>query len=258
MKRHLSQKVLASPPFSPGQSLAGQHLEFMPTDSRESLETLCAVQEYRDYFQQQGWLEPWAISYKINSAGFRCEELDPDASNLVALGCSYTMGIGLPLKDLWPNLVGQALQLRVCNLSWGGVSADCCYRWAEYWIPLLRPRLVVMFTPPADRFELHMSAGSVPVENFMPHSEAESASYLRAYLRHYYGNEQNSQINRRKNQAALRGLCAQYQVPCQIYNCDEWMNLTREEIGYARDRLHGGPLAHQRFAHKVIEDHGQI
>jgi lysophospholipase L1-like esterase len=245
-------------PYHAGQNLAGQHLEFLPTDSRDSLERLCAVEEYRAYFQQQGWLEPGAISYRINSAGFRCEEFDPLAPNLLALGCSYTIGLGLPLQDLWPSLVGQALQLRVCNLGWGGVSADTCYRLAEYWIPCIRPRLVVMLTPPVDRFELHMATGSIPVENFMPQSEAESAPYVQQYLRHYYGNEANSQINRRKNQAALRSLCDQHGVPCQIYNCDEWMNLTREQIGYARDRMHAGPPGHQRLADQIIRDHGQI
>ena len=51
-------------------------------------------------------------------------------SRLVAFGCSYTFGVGLPdiyprtsglPSDMaWPNLLGQQLNFEVCNLSSGG------------------------------------------------------------------------------------------------------------------------------------------
>lgn len=245
-------------PWHPGQSLRCKSFDFMPSDSREIFEMNLQVPEYREYFRQQGWIEAGAITYEINSEGFRGREFDTNADNLVALGCSYTMGIGLPWHCLWPTLVGQRLGLSVCNLSWGGISADTCYRLAEYWVPALRPRLVVMLTPPLNRFELHTTSDSIPVENFMPNCESVNWDDVKPFLRHYWTANQNSDINRRKNQWALRGLCHDLGIPCLIYNCETWMGRRREDVGYARDRLHGGPPAHRMIAETVEHDYAAI
>ena len=175
--------------------------------------------------------------------------------NLVALGCSYTMGLGLPVHTVWPSLVASALGLQPYSLAWGGISADTCFRLADYWIPYLKPKLVVMLTPPMDRFELCMASGSTPIETFVPNSLAESAGFMEPYLKHYYSNDQNSELNRRKNQLAIRAVCAANAIPCLIYDVERYMSGSREELEYARDRLHAGPLGHRLFAAKVLEDH---
>ena len=71
-----TMRQFKNPPWHPGVHHAGTTAEFMPTDTKESFETFCQVPEYLEYFKQQGWLEPGAITYKINSHGFRCEEID--------------------------------------------------------------------------------------------------------------------------------------------------------------------------------------
>ena len=81
-----------------GNYLANTEQEFLPTDTRAHFEKLCETQEYREYFRAHGWLEPGAITYKINSQGFRCDEFAADTNCIVALGCSFTMGIGLPIE----------------------------------------------------------------------------------------------------------------------------------------------------------------
>ena len=69
-----------------GTKSAGQTLKWMPTDSEENFQRLVQVEEYREYFCSKGWLEPDAITYRINSEGFRSEEFDPAADNLVEVG----------------------------------------------------------------------------------------------------------------------------------------------------------------------------
>ena len=160
-----------SPPWHPGIYYAGQTLDWMPTDTKEIFEQLMQDPVHQEYFANLGWLEPGAINYKINSYGFRAEEFVEGQPCIVALGCSYTVGIGLPYKDIWPTLVGNALGLPVYNLAWGGSSADTCFRMARYWIPKLTPVHVLMLTPPESRIELVMSQGnSPPVEVYLPMS----------------------------------------------------------------------------------------
>jgi hypothetical protein len=170
-----------NPPWNPGVHNAGTTADFMPTDTKESFEKLCQVPEYREYFRQQGWLEPGAITYKINSHGFRSDEID-DRDCMIALGCSFTIGIGLPVESTWPQIVGKALGLVPYTMAWGGTSADTCFRLAEYWIPQLKPKAVFMLTPPPSRFELIRASGVPPIENYMPQSESRSASEIDSFF----------------------------------------------------------------------------
>lgn len=240
-------------PWHPGMHSANTVSEWMPTDTKESFERLCQEPEYREYFRQQGWLEPGAITYKINSHGFRCDEFD-DRDCMVALGCSFTIGIGLPVEVTWPQLVGRQLNLVPYTMAWGGASNDTCFRLAEYWIPRLKPKAVFMLSPPPSRFELIRASGQPPIETYMPQSESRSASEIDSFLKHWHTMEENSRLNQKKNKLAIQAMCAHWTIPCFIYDAFDHMAMSREEIGYARDRMHGGPGGHQRLAERMLDD----
>jgi lysophospholipase L1-like esterase len=242
-------------PWHFGTYHAGTDSEFLPTDTRAHFEKLCETQEYREYFRAHGWLEPGSITYKINSQGFRSEEFTHNTDCIVALGCSFTVGIGLPIESTWPALVGQALGIKVYNLAWGGNSADTCFRLAEYWVPRLKPKAVFMLAPPESRFELLLAAGPHKVEVFMPAAEiADNHGNYADYLKHWYGASENSRLNHKKNKLAISALCNDLDTPCQIYNANDYMAWSREEVGYARDRMHAGPKGHQLLAERIIHD----
>ena len=245
-----------NPPWHPGVHNAGTTSEFMPTDTKEGFEKLCQVPEYREYFRQQGWLEPGAITYKINSYGFRCDEFD-DRDCMLALGCSFTIGIGLPVESTWPQIVGRQLGLVPYTMAWGGTSADTCFRLAEYWIPRLSPKAVFMLAPPPSRFELIRASGVPPIENYMPQSESNSASEIDSFLKHWHTMEENARLNQKKNKLAIRAMCAKAGVPFLVYDAFDHMAMSREEIGYARDRMHGGPGGHIRLAERMLNDYSK-
>lgn len=242
-------------PHHYGINSANQEFDFMPTDTKENFEKLCEVEEYREYFRNFGWLEPKAITYKLNSHGFRSEEFLPDQDCIVALGCSFTVGIGLPIESVWPSLVGQALGKKVYNLAWGGNSADTCFRMAEYWIPALKPKAVFMLAPPKARFELLLDSKMQPYEIFMPSNEVSFGhDRYGEFLKHWFSNDDNVNINHKKNKLAVQALCDNLNIPCQIYNADEHMAWSREEVGYARDRMHAGPKGHKLLAERMLDD----
>jgi len=245
-----------NPPWYPGINSANTISEFMPTDTEESFNKLCQVPEYLEYFRQQGWLEPGAITYKINSHGFRSDEID-DRDCMIALGCSFTIGIGLPVESTWPQIVGKQLGLVPYTMAWGGISADTCFRLAEYWVPQLAPKAVFMLTPPPSRFELIRATGYPPIENYMPQSESRSASEIDSFLKHWHTMDENARLNQKKNKLAIRAICAELSIPFFAYNAFDHMAMSREEIGYARDRLHGGPGGHTRLAERMLNDYSK-
>lgn len=103
------------------------------------------------------------VSYDFNSAGYRREELDPQASfRVCVLGESHATGTGIPFECTFGQRLkahlSAALDLpetavNVVNLSAGGTSADYCIRTLIRQIDIVRPDLVLLNMPAADRME---------------------------------------------------------------------------------------------------------
>jgi hypothetical protein len=237
-------------PWHVGVRYAGQTLDWLPTDTEENFQQLLCNSEYREYFRSKGWLEPGAITYRLNSDGFRSEEFDISASSIVSLGCSYTVGIGLPETSTWPYLVSQATGLKNYNLAWPGISADTCFMLASHWLPVLRPRWVVMAAPPKHRFDLITEDPTTPHETYMPGNQANTDNFVKTW----FLNDRNADLNNSRNRLAVQGLCVELGIKCLTYNAHDWFAKSREEVEYARDRMHAGPLGHRLFAEKIIDD----
>jgi hypothetical protein len=250
-------KTFENPPSHFGQYLANQELEWLPTDTKENYEKLIQDPGHQEYFANLGWDKPGAITYKFNSYGFRADEFDHEPC-MVALGCSYSIGIGLPDEVTWARQTATALGLKCANLSWGGYSADSCFRLAEYWIPKLNTKYVCMLVPPRSRIELLLdeeilTTRQLPVEVFMPQSQSLLFTPSDTYLKHWFLNDENAKINQRKNILAVRQLCADLNISCTVHNAEEHMWWNRETIGYARDYMHGGPNIHNILTKKFVE-----
>lgn len=243
-------------PWHFGLKYAGQAYEWLPTDTEENFQRLMQESEHRQYFHSKGWDQPGAITYKINSHGFRSEEFDPTAASLVSLGCSYTIGIGLPETATWSHLVSQAAGLKNYNLAWGGTSADTCFMQAQYWLPRLQPKLVVMVAPPKHRFDLISEDPARPHNTYMPSHELlhTTSADNDIFVKTWFLNDRNAELNSSRNRLAVQGLCADLGITCLTYDAHEWFAKSREELEYARDHMHAGPRGHQLLAERIIHD----
>jgi hypothetical protein len=116
-----------------------------------------------------------------------------------------------------------------------------------------------MMAPPCSRFELLLDP-----EQLLPHQNPKqifevvmlaSRSALvtdSPLIKHWFGNQENHRLNNRRNCLALQALCDELDIPCVVDNVDHHMWWSREELGYARDFMHGGPPAHQKIAEHVL------
>lgn len=102
-------------------------------------------------------IERAEYSYKWNSDGFRSVEF-ADKPEIIALGCSITLGQGLPVNLIWPELLKHKLQQNglnysVANLGDHGASAvslisnlfSMLYKY-EY-----KPKYIICNFPPMNR-----------------------------------------------------------------------------------------------------------
>ena len=239
-----------TPPWHSNIKLTpGKIHQWWPTDTEESFNRMMQDPVHRAYFQEKEWDKPETISYKLNSNGFRSEEFDPRADNLVALGCSFTMGIGLPYSDLWPSRVAQALNLKACNFGWGGASSDQCFRLAEYWIPHLTPKLVVLLNHPRGRMEVVINQKTGETDTVMPMD-----NHPDPFVKKWLSADENQRLNNLKNRLAIEAICNQLNIPFLAYEADTWMSRSREEAEYARDHLHAGPRGHETFTERILND----
>lgn len=239
--------------FRNPNSYRNKTLDWLPTDTNERFQESMQTPKFKEYIQNLGWDQPEAITYKFNSNAFRSAEFDPAADNLVALGCSFTMGVGLPIQSVWPSLLGHALNLQVCNLGWGGFSADACFRVAEHWIPYLNPKLVVFLVPDRARLEIIVDEKNGNTFDLMP-ANFEHHPHLNEFIKYWFGQDENSRLNNKKNQLAVEAICYQLGIPILCYEVSQEM-IRSTRLSFARDLSHAGPGTHKKFTEKIINDY---
>jgi hypothetical protein len=107
----------------------------------------------RNLLEQNNWAGT-VIEYHANSWGFRSSvEFDhvPEPC-IVALGCSFTFGVGLHEHQTWPSVLGERLGVRVVNLGMPGHSIDLNSLWLTMeGDAILNPVAVCVLEPPNGR-----------------------------------------------------------------------------------------------------------
>jgi len=85
------------------------------------------------------------ISYRYNSRGFRDSEWPEDLSDVVwCVGDSFTVGIGQPFEETWPQVLESKLGKRCINVGEDGCSNDTMSLRIQEICKLHSPKLIVV------------------------------------------------------------------------------------------------------------------
>ncbi len=91
------------------------------------------------------------VLYRFNRLGYRAPEFDAEAEiRVVAIGCSYVLGLGLPEADLFHERFAARLRAElsksvvVWNLGRAGASNDYIGRLLHLAVPRLDPHVVLI------------------------------------------------------------------------------------------------------------------
>jgi hypothetical protein len=218
------------------------------TDTLELYEkNLKSVESFR-MLKSQGWIDS-VIEYSYNSHGFRCDEFDNRPSAL-ALGCSFTEGIGLHLDQTWPTQLSHMLDLPVWNLGSGGGSIDTSFRMLDHYIQRLNLKFVFMLTPSAARFEycdIHNGFPIMSIGNLENHE-----SFAKEWLAQTF----NADYNTKKTMLAMQKLCEDQDIPIFTHSSESAIvgNYKCDQIDLARDLMHRGTV-YQKYVADIM--HGQ-
>jgi hypothetical protein len=96
------------------------------------------------------------ITYERNSSGHRCNEIEEvDFDNyILAVGCSFTEGIGLELDKTYVSVLAKILKCDYYNLGVGGSGIDVMFHNLFVWVASQpkKPKLIIVQWPSTERF----------------------------------------------------------------------------------------------------------
>jgi hypothetical protein len=206
-----------------------------------------------------------SITYRFNSLGYRCPEFEVEADlRIVAVGCSYVVGAGLPQPAIFHELFAERLRREsakkvvLWNLARDGASNDYISRLLYLAIPRLDPHLVLVnFTHGARREYVSVQGNWISyTPMFTPADEVTLGIYGHFAA---LSSPLDDQLNLFKNYKAVELLLAgrpwlfSHAMPQEFEPVAAYMNLSRyagplPTADKARDGRHPGPESHRRLA----------
>jgi len=249
-------------------------VEWCGMDSKENFDENIKDANKSKIIRDMGFDKPGCITYTYNSRGFRDREFDHTPSG-IALGCSFTQGIGIPAKHTWPSQLSNMLKTNIWNLGVGGGSSDTAYNLLEHYLDELNVQFVVLCAPFMARFEFFRGEEPVRIignnlvdqrwyDSFLKDcfaTEKNSLTNLKkkvleiqpdqqlydSFTKEWFATEKNSLINQKKNKLAMQQMCYQRNIP--FYHLHVATDFRFDKA--ARDCTHSGIDSNLEFAVKM-------
>jgi hypothetical protein len=202
--------------------------------------------EHRAYWDEN------QFSYDLNSYGFRCDEFEENQESILFLGCSITLGYGMPKEKSWTHLVAQSLGLKEYNLGVGGGSLDCAFKLYNAWQPIIKAKHTVLLIPPAPRFEIFANGLYHTIGSWIKLNPAHmgfTSSVVENYV-DMLTNDEYMQTLKDRNCHAIKNLARETNSNLIIKDSADVSNNENEIKG--RDGTHPGPAWHERLAKMVL------
>ena len=203
-----------------------------------------------------------SITYDFNSHGFRTREfeLNSHKKNVLFLGCSHTMGVGLRDTEVWTHHVTQIFdetEYNCYNLGIGGSGGDTVARLLTNSINYIHPTVVFVLWPSAARFERYYQSESQTwiIPQILTEQPRDIVNlYSDAHCHNLYC----------KNKLVVDLLKRLYNFETVSLNdTDVILEVTKKlyprkvALG-ARDCQHWSPIVHQDIADLMIQQYKEI
>jgi hypothetical protein len=184
---------------------------------------------------------PDNIVYKFNSMGYRTSE-KYCGNEILAIGDSFTLGLGVNIEDTWPAQLSKLLDYPVLNFSLNGASNDWIARRAGELLSFFKPKAIV----------IHYTFSHRRERPFLDWPDNE-----RTECEPIYTDEQNL-INWQENFKKINMLAVPaihsfipnwHTTPVHCSDLNVIMPTT--QVDFARDYFHYGPVTHLQLAKQI-------
>jgi hypothetical protein len=197
----------------------------------KNTETLWSGMDNPEWLEKNPNKEFWKnihISYKYNAQGFRTYPLEDhlDKKVDIALGCSFTEGVAMPIEHVWTSLIEQQTNIPLLNMGVGSGTTDTVARILTNIAPLFNINTVYILWPKIERFEIYYDSY---IETILP---------MIANDRHIWAMDKVQAKNRfMKNQQITHLLAEKYNFSINERGIDEFFY---NQVDTGRDNTHFG------------------
>lgn len=188
---------------------------------------------------------PDSFTYKFNSCGYRSREFDFNDPRpvMLGLGCSHTMGVGIPFSDTWVEQLGKQFPgYKVYNLGQGGCSNDAIARLLTNVVTIFKPILVSILWTHRERFETYENNAE------QQHGSWSEDKFVTQFDQH------NAYNNYTKNKLIVHLLRDVYKFEL-LENDIEYMSEKYTPAPLARDNSHNGSKWNKSVAQDFYEQY---
>ena len=238
----MNDEFLIDLPTFEMQQYSNQTLNWVPCDTEKGYNKHVSESPSRKLLISNGWFDT-PIDYAINTQGFRSAEFEPEG--LVVLGCSFTFGVGLPAEDLYHYYIGDELHIPVNNLGVINCSNGFMYRLARYYLPKIKPKMVILQQTFEHRLEvINQFDEAIAYDPTDLNNPLDKEAFG-----NWWANKFNGQIDRERNAMAIKYICSTLEIPLHIITVEDFMNPVN---GHGRNLIDPGPLSHQSVADLIL------
>jgi len=179
------------------------------SDAKFSVDGTESVQEFISNLEKN-------ISYSFNAYGYRETEYEEDYFKydrlILTIGHSCVFGVSVKNEDCWPRLLEQSLpNTRVLNFGILGASMDTIARMTACLVPYFKPLCknleVATLWAQGERREIFQDNYATC---WNPWKEPPFPEYILTI------DAVSNRYNHQKNEAMLRAVCGQYNVPLHV------------------------------------------
>ena len=219
------------------------------TDNEEAFDKHMSNPKTRAKLIELGYTKE-SIIYEMDYQGFRNPNDIIINESILALGCSYTYGVGLNRESIWCDILAEKMGLTHYNAGLPGTSADSAYRIARTLIPEHKPKAVFFLVPDRNRSEII----SEFIWNGCPFSYS-----VWSYDNPEFGNycdfvmdDFPQRLQQERNILAIQQICVDHNIPFHHIVLEE-LRLPGGIDDDARDLEHSGPRCHNHVADMFYE-----
>jgi hypothetical protein len=200
------------------------------------------LDSFEHCFDKKHFVQYGPVRYEFNDLGYRfTPPTQYRGDEILAIGDSFTLGLGVDQDHTWPNQLSQLLDYPVLNFSMNGASNDWIARKTAVLLEYFQPRCVIV----------HYSFSHRRENNRSDWTDSE-----RTLCEAIHSDEENL-ANWHKNRDQLAQICGN--IPLIHTAIVNWHTqpvsgvFVPKQIDRARDGFHYGPLTHRLFATSLLE-----
>ena len=231
-----------------GNEYENMSLDWHGTDTQELYQANLNKKKCYQLLKKNSWIDT-DITYKFNSYGFRSDELTD--VEILYNGCSNTLGVGLCLDDTWSKKVSDHFNIKHHNIAVGGSDNTFITQRSIYWVPKLKPKILVVKETIMQRYNWwgsdQSNMQSTAFGKTLDHSIVDISTNPANYEWHYF-----------TFRKLLQNVCDENNVKLILLPNEQIAKVNDPDHDLARDLQHRGRKENQAIAKRVIDEIGNL